>query len=137
MCTGCVLVVDDDPALTTLLKEALEDQGYEVCPAAAAAAPLVAREMQPDVILLDYAMPGMDGAHISRHLRGDPRTAAIPIVLMSGHAPTARPRLPVDEELSKPFDLDALFATVACWSAVRSGYGYGYGYGYGRCRGVA
>ena len=123
MCTGCVLVVDDDPALTTLLKEALEDQGYEVCPAVDAAAPQVAREMQPDVILLDYAMPGLDGAHISRELRGDPTTAAIPIVLMSGHPPAARPRLPVDEELSKPFDLDGLLATVERWTAARSVYG--------------
>jgi CheY-like chemotaxis protein len=123
MCQGCVLVVDDDTALTTLLKEALEDQGYEVCPAVDAAAPQVAREMQPDVILLDYAMPGMDGAHISWQLRGDPTTAAIPIVLMSGHPPAARPRLPVDEELSKPFDLDGLLATVERWTAARSGYG--------------
>ena len=123
MCTGCVLVVDDDPALTTLLKEALEDQGYEVCPAVDAAAPQVAHEMQPDVILLDYAMPGMDGAQISRQLRADPTTAAIPIVLMSGHPPEARPRLPVYEELSKPFDLDGLLAMVERWTMARSGYG--------------
>ena len=122
MCQGCVLVVDDDTALSTLLKEALEDQGYEVCPAAEAA-PQVAREMQPDVILLDYAMPGMDGAQISRQLRGDPTTATIPIVLMSGHPSAARPRLPVDEELSKPFDLDGLLATVERWTAARSDYG--------------
>jgi CheY-like chemotaxis protein len=120
---GCVLVVDDDPALTTLLKEALEDQGYQVCPALDAAAAQVAREMQPDVILLDYAMPGTDGAHISRQLRADPTTAAIPIVLMSGHPSAARPRLPVDEELSKPFDLDGLLATVERWTVARSGYG--------------
>jgi CheY-like chemotaxis protein len=123
MCKGCVLVVDDDLALITLLKEALEDQGYQVCPAVDATAPQMAREMQPDVILLDYAMPRMDGAQISWQLRSDPATATIPIVLMSGHPPAARPRLPVDEELSKPLDLTDLFTTVERWTAARSGYG--------------
>jgi CheY-like chemotaxis protein len=51
--------------------------------------PSAARELSPDVILLDYAMLDIDGAEISRWLRADPTTAAIPIILMSTHPPAA------------------------------------------------
>ena len=67
------------------------------------------------MILLDYAMPDMDGAEISRRLRADPTTAAIPISLMSAHEPAARPRMPVDDTLLKPFDLERMLAAVARW----------------------
>src|SRR2546426_11642580 len=75
----------------------------------------LARELRPDVNLLDYAMPDMDGAEISRRLRADPTTAAIPISLMSAHEPAARPRMPVDDTLLKPFDLERMLAAVARW----------------------
>jgi CheY-like chemotaxis protein len=50
----------------------------------------LARELHPDVILLDYAKPGMDGADISRRLHADRATAAIPLSLMFAPSPTAR-----------------------------------------------
>ena len=90
-----------------------------VCTGAVGALHL-ARELRPNVILLDYAMPGMDGAELSRRLRADPTTAAIPIILMSAHPRAARPRIPVDAELPKPFDLEALSTVVACWTDTRS-----------------
>jgi CheY-like chemotaxis protein len=74
----------------------------------------------PDVILLDYAMPGMDGAELSRRLRADRATAAIPLILMSACPPAARPRMPVDAELPKPFDLEAMSAVVARWTDTMS-----------------
>ena len=86
----------------------------------AAGALRLARELRPDVILLDYAMPEMDGAELSRRLRADPTTAAIPLILMSAHPRAARPRLPVDAELPKPFDLEALSTVVARWKDTQS-----------------
>ena len=88
----------------------------------AAGALRLARELRPDVILLDYAMPEMDGAELSRRLRADPTTAAIPIILMSAHPRAARPRIPVDAELPKPFDLEALSTVVARWKDTRSAH---------------
>ena len=110
---GRILVVEDDPAIATVVEEILTAEGYEVVHTGAAGALRLAREVRPDVILLDYAMPDMDGAEISRRLRADRTTAAIPIILMSAHPPAARPRMPVDAELLKPFDLEAMSAVVA------------------------
>jgi CheY-like chemotaxis protein len=110
---GRILVVEDDPAIATVVAETLSAESYEVVPTGAADALRLARELWPDVILTDYAMPEMDGAEISRRLRADRATAGIPIILMSAHPPAARPQMPVDAELRKPFDLDAMAEVVA------------------------
>jgi CheY-like chemotaxis protein len=117
---GCVLVVEDDPAIATVVEETLTAEGYEVVCTGAVGALRLARELHPDVILLDYVMPGMDGAEISRRLRADRATAAIPLILMSACPPAARPRIPVDAELPKPFDLEAMSTVVAQWKDTRS-----------------
>jgi two-component system, cell cycle response regulator len=116
MFRGRILVVEDDPAIAALVEETLNEESYEVVPTGAADALRLARELRPDVILTDYAMPDMDGAEISRRLRADRATAGIPIILMSAHPPAARPRLPVDAELRKPFDLEVMAAAVARWT---------------------
>jgi two-component system cell cycle response regulator len=120
MFRGRILVVEDDPAIAALVEETLNEESYEVVPTGAADALRLARELRPDVILTDYAMPDMDGAEISRRLRADRATAGIPIILMSAHPPAARPRLPVDAELRKPFDLEAMAAAVARWTEATS-----------------
>ena len=120
MLSGRILVVEDDPDVATVVEEILTAEGYEVVHTGAARALRLARELRPDVILLDYAMPDMDGAELSRRLRADPTTAAIPIILMSAHPRAARPRIPVDAELPKPFDLEALSTVVARWTDTRS-----------------
>jgi CheY-like chemotaxis protein len=120
MCKGRILVVEDDPAIATLVEETLTEEAYEVVPTGSANALRLARELCPDVILTDYAMPDMDGAEISRRLRADQATASIPIILMSAHPPEVRPCLPVDAELRKPFDLDSMSATVAHWTNAMS-----------------
>src|SRR5947207_704969 len=103
MLRGCILVVEDDPAIAAVVEETLTAEGYEVVRTDAWGALRLARELHPDVILLDYAMPGMDGAEISRRLRADRSTAAIPLILMSACPPAAGPHMPVDAELRKPF----------------------------------
>lgn len=80
-----VLVVDDDRQHLTFLKTLLEREGYavEVADRATEAA-LAAAESRPHLILSDVAMPGMGGLSLCRVLRGDRRTATIPVILMSG-----------------------------------------------------
>jgi len=110
-----VLAIDDDPAMRAVLAAALTDAGYRVLTATNWEAQGVAHELQPDVILLDLLMPGLDGATLSRHLRALEATAAIPLVALSARADLAAvaPTLPLDAWLPKPFDLDQLDATLA------------------------
>ena len=113
-----VLVVDDDPTIVDVLRAALEDEGYAVLMAVNGAALPLAREAQPQVILLDIMMPGMDGVEVSKRLRADPATAGIPIVAMSAtsNLTALASQMPVDDRLPKPFDLDGVFAVVERWT---------------------
>ena len=80
-----VLVVDDVPDNITLLNDALDEAGYMVLVATSGEAALsLAARAQPDIVLLDAVMPGLDGFEVARRLRADPATAGIPIVFMTG-----------------------------------------------------
>ena len=110
-----VLVVDDVPAVRTFLQLALAEQGYQVFLADDGQAALEqAREVRPDLILLDWVMPRMNGAQVLHALRRDPQLRPVPVVLMTGS-------VGVDEiiteygvrwVLEKPFGLTDLFMTV-------------------------
>lgn len=115
-----VLVVEDDRAISRLLTTALTDEGYAVAHAVGGEALDVACRRQPAVVLLDLHIPGMGGAEMSRRLRSDPATAGIPIVLMSDsdHPRMTAARLPVNDRLAKPFDLDRLYAIIARWESI-------------------
>ena len=115
-----VLVVDDDPAVVGVVREMLEDRGDRVLAAVGAEALRLAREGHPAVILLDLAMPGMDGFMVARCLRRDPATAPIPIIAISGadRLWEAAPRLPADDLLAKPFHFGDLYALVDRWTAL-------------------
>jgi ribonuclease P protein subunit RPR2 len=80
-----VLVVDDDPGLRMLLRTTFEiiDIAVEEAGSARSARMRIA-ERRPDVVVLDIAMPGMDGLAFCRELKGDPATRDVPVVLLSG-----------------------------------------------------
>jgi len=82
-----ILIVDDDADLVTIISQALRDYGHEVHWAEEAVAGMEkARKLKPDVILLDYHMPGTTGAHLFESFRRNSTTADIPILFMSGEA---------------------------------------------------
>jgi DNA-binding response OmpR family regulator len=113
----CVLVVDDDIAIATLIKEALVEAGYNVVWSMGAEGVMLARRLQPALILLDLMMPGMDGMEVRRHLKSNPRTALIPVIAMSaGSNLLAHAReMDADDYLAKPFDLDELTLRIQKW----------------------
>ncbi|HEY3934290.1 MAG TPA: response regulator [Gemmatimonadales bacterium] len=79
-----VLVVEDDPRFAELVREYLEAGGYRV--ARAADGDMVMQrvaELSPDAVTLDVVLPGRDGLAVLRALKADPRTAAIPVIMMS------------------------------------------------------
>lgn len=115
--TKSVLVVDDDPDIVDLLTVALHSEGYNVMSAVGGQALTLAHEWQPNVILLDLMMPDMDGMEMSKHLRADPKTAAIPIIAMSAQEQLAdlADQMQVNDQLAKPFHLRVLYDTIAEW----------------------
>ncbi len=81
-----LLVVDDDPAIRECLEELFRYQGYHVLTAVDGEAGLRAvRAERPDLMVLDVAMPGMDGFRVATQIKNDPTLTQIPIILYSGH----------------------------------------------------
>jgi acyl-CoA thioester hydrolase len=80
-----ILVVDDDQTLVAPLKDGLESAGYRVAVAFDAAQGLLqAHEVRPDLIILDFYMPGGDGGSVYERLRAAPDTMEIPVVFSTG-----------------------------------------------------
>jgi CheY-like chemotaxis protein len=111
------LIVDDDPMIVKLQSMILGAAGYEIDSAADGQEGLDrATQGRPDVILLDVMMPGLDGLEVTRRLKADPRTGAIPIVLVS--ARTGAEEVAAGKAagaayyVKKPFDPDDLIALL-------------------------
>ncbi len=79
-----VLVVDDSPTEQHVCRKLLEKNGHEVVSVEDGEHALErAREVKPDVILMDVVMPGMNGFQATRQLSRDPATAAIPVIIVT------------------------------------------------------
>lgn len=107
-----ILVCDDDPVIRYLLEVVLGRRGgHEVIavgdPEAVAAA---ARDHAPDLVLLDYVMPGLSGRAVTEELRADPLTRSIPVVFLTGRADIDDDleALGVVDVIEKPFDTSSL-----------------------------
>jgi putative two-component system response regulator len=112
-----VLVVEDDPANRALLTQLLERADYRPVLASDGLSGLAAAfDLNPDVMLLDVELPGLDGLEICRRLRLDPRTVALPIVLLTGKASVddvvAGLDAGADDFLAKPFHAYELLARL-------------------------
>jgi class 3 adenylate cyclase/CheY-like chemotaxis protein len=112
-----ILSVDDTPENLEILRMRLEAQGYEVAEAADGEKGLArARELKPDLILLDIMMPRMDGIEAVRRLKADPDLRSIPVILVTAKADTKDVVLGLDaggdDYLTKPFEHSALLARV-------------------------
>src|SRR5581483_10907632 len=109
-----ILVVDDDPKITQLLRRALSLEGYTVQTASSGAAAIEELQAhQPDLVILDILMPGMDGLEVCRRIRS---TGDTPVLLLTAKDDVAdRVRgldSGADDYLVKPFALEELLARV-------------------------
>ncbi len=109
-----ILVVDDEDSIAALLRDLLEDEGYQVVTAGDGRAALDRLAAQPVALVLsDVMLPHLDGRALARAMHADPAQRAIPLVLVSAAGAAGVRDAPHAAFLRKPFDLDALLATVA------------------------
>jgi CheY-like chemotaxis protein len=120
-----ILVVDDNPINLRLISDLLAFEGYEVIKAMDAEdAQIILADTLPDLILMDIALPGMDGLTLTRLLKGDARTRHIRIVALTAFAMKGDEQKAFDAGcdgyLTKPMDTRALPAQVAGYLAPAS-----------------
>jgi putative two-component system response regulator len=112
-----VLVVEDDPANRALLERLLEREGYRTMAVGDGEAALLGvAEHAPDLVLLDIGLPHLDGYEVTRRLRANIRTVAVPIILLTGRSTlddvVEGLDAGADDFLSKPFRQPELLARI-------------------------
>ena len=108
-------MVDDEDDILELVRYNLDKNGYEVrCVSSGEAALREARANLPDLIVLDLMLPGIDGLEVCRNLKKEPRTAAIPILMLTARGEEADVvtglELGADDYVTKPFSPKVLTA---------------------------
>ena len=112
-----ILVVEDEPAIAELLAINLRHSGFEVTLAADAQQALAAvARVLPDLVLLDWMLPGQSGIELCRRLRARPETKALPIIMLTARAEEADKLAGLDggadDYVTKPFSPKELLARV-------------------------
>jgi len=112
-----ILVVEDENALVTLLRYNLEREGFQVIEAGdGEEALLLAREQQPDLILLDWMLPLLSGIEVCRQLRRLPETRNVPIIMLTARGEEGDKLRGLDsgadDYVTKPFSPSELIARV-------------------------
>ena len=109
-----VLIVDDDQSIREALADLLADEGYdvEVAGDGQRALEICRSAPAPDLILLDLAMPVMDGLEFARVQATDPSISQIPVCVMTASGPEVDLPPEAAAVLRKPLDLDELLAAI-------------------------
>jgi two-component system phosphate regulon response regulator PhoB len=114
---GAILVVEDEPAIQELIAVNLEHAGHQVLRAAnVPEAEALVREVLPDLVLLDWMLPGPPGLNFARQLRADQRTKDIPIIMLTARAEERDTveglESGADDYVTKPFSPRELLARI-------------------------
>lgn len=112
-----ILVVEDEPAIQELIAVNLVRAGHHVLRAAdAETAQGLVRTALPDLILLDWMLPGMSGIDLARRLRSEPRTREVPIIMLTARGEErdkiAGLETGADDYITKPFSPRELLARI-------------------------
>jgi two-component system, OmpR family, phosphate regulon response regulator PhoB len=113
-----ILIVEDEEPLTLLLRYNLEAAGYTVDSAARGdEAELKLRETMPDLVVLDWMLPGLSGIEICRRLRAGPATSKLPIIMLTARGEESERirglATGADDYVVKPFSVPELLARIA------------------------
>ena len=112
-----VLIVEDEPAILELVAVNLEHAGFETLRARTAEdAGRLLTDILPDVVLLDWMLPGQSGIALARRLRGDARTRELPLIFLTARAEEpdkiAGLEAGADDYITKPFSTKELVARI-------------------------
>jgi two-component system phosphate regulon response regulator PhoB len=112
-----ILIVDDEADIRELVRLNLASEGYEILDCESGEQALnLSRSRNPDLIVLDLMMPGMDGLEVCRRLKADPKTVRIPIVILTAKGEesdvVAGLEVGADDYVAKPFSGKVLAARV-------------------------
>jgi two-component system phosphate regulon response regulator PhoB len=112
-----IVVVEDQPSILELLTFNLAREGFSVAPCVSGEEGLeAARKAPPDAVLLDLMLPGIDGLEVCRRLKADPRTARVPVVMLTARGEeadiVAGLELGADDYVTKPFSPRVLVARL-------------------------
>ena len=113
-----IMVVDDDPDIASFVEFNLKIQGFDVVRARDGQEALELMETRrPDLAVIDWMMPRMDGVELTQRLRAEPLTSALPVIMLTAKSMTIDKVLGltagVDDYLVKPFDTAELIARVS------------------------
>jgi len=112
-----ILVVEDEPSIIKLIQFTLEQAGFQVSSAQSveAATPLLSAEL-PDLVLLDWMLPGISGIQFAKQLRAQERTRDLPIILLTARSEDTDKEqglnLGADDYITKPFSPRELIARI-------------------------
>jgi two-component system alkaline phosphatase synthesis response regulator PhoP len=112
-----ILVVDDEKDLVDLITYNLQRNGFEMLAASNGNDAIeIAQREQPDLVILDLMLPGIDGTEVARRLKGDSRTAQIPIIMLTAKSEETDVvvglTLGADDYVTKPFSMKILLARL-------------------------
>ncbi len=112
-----IVVIEDDPLIQKLITQTLQREGYEVVTANDGSEGLrKVQETNPNLVVLDISMPGLDGYQVCHYLRNEPATANLPIIMVTAMARPSDQRrgfeTGADDYLPKPFALADLVTRV-------------------------
>lgn len=115
--SGKILIVEDEPRLAQLLSDYLAAAGYLTCICSDGDAALhMLRQQRPDLVLLDWMLPGASGVQLAKQLRQDERSKDLPIILLTARSEDTDKELGLnqgaDDYLTKPFSPRELIARI-------------------------
>jgi CheY-like chemotaxis protein len=117
-----ILIIEDNLLNLELATDLLKANGFSVCSAQTAEEGLrMARELLPDLVLMDFSLPGMDGLSATKNLKADPATSHLTVVGLTAHAMKGDEQIALnagcDGYLTKPIDTRIFVATVKSFIA--------------------
>jgi len=117
MAKQTILLIEDEEDIVQVIEYGLEREGYAVCSEASGEEGIrKALEIQPDLILLDIMLPGMDGLEVCRRMKSNPDAAHIPIIMLTAKSDESDMvvglEMGADDYVAKPFSNKVLMARI-------------------------